>query len=60
MAAAKKKAAQQSLIVKSVSEQGRWRAGLHFTREEQTVEDLTDEQVEAISSDPMLIVKEAK
>lgn len=59
MAAAKKKT-KQSLTVKSVREQGRWRAGLHFTREEQTVEDLTDEQVEAISNDPMLIVKEAK
>lgn len=44
------------IIVKSRSEAGRWRAGLHFTREGTPLDTdtLTEEQAKAIAADPEL------
>lgn len=58
MTAAKPKQAK-ALIVQSVTEQGRWRAGHKFTRTPVTLDDLDEVQAAAIKADPMLIVKES-
>ena len=58
MTAVKPKQAK-ALIVQSVTEQGRWRAGRKFTRTPVTLDDLDEVQAAAIKADPMLIVKES-
>ncbi len=47
-----------TIIVKSVSEQGRWRAGRKFTRAGETLDiaSLTQEELDAIRRDPLLQV----
>lgn len=57
MTAAKPKQAK-ALVVQSVTEQGRWRAGRKFTRTPVTFDDLDEVQAAAIKADPMLIVRE--
>ncbi|MCP3048330.1 hypothetical protein K6X13_14705 [Xanthomonas euvesicatoria pv. allii] len=47
------------VTVKSRSERGRWRAGIHFTRAGRSLSadsGLTDEQLRAIAEDPELVV----
>ncbi|MDH1792893.1 hypothetical protein N5D45_13825 [Stenotrophomonas sp. GD03819] len=50
----------EQILVKARLERGRWRAGMHFTRQGRTVhvDDLDKAQLEAINSDPELIVTE--
>ncbi|MCC5074301.1 hypothetical protein [Xanthomonas campestris] len=51
--------ATNKVTVKSRSERGRWRAGLHFTRAGRSLSadnGLTDEQLRAIAEDPELVV----
>ncbi|WDM68894.1 hypothetical protein [Xanthomonas cucurbitae] len=47
------------VTVKSKSERGRWRAGLHFTRAGRSLsadDELSEEQLRAIAEDPELVV----
>lgn len=48
------------LWIKSKSAKGRWRAGLHFTKEPIGIAlcALTDDQIGALKDDPMLVVEE--
>ncbi|MEA9886121.1 hypothetical protein VDG05_17595 [Xanthomonas campestris pv. raphani] len=51
--------ATNKVTVKSKTERGRWRAGLHFTRAGRSLsvdDELTDEQLRAIAEDPELVV----
>ncbi|MCD0281310.1 hypothetical protein JWH04_20600 [Xanthomonas melonis] len=51
--------ATNKVTVKSKTERGRWRAGLHFTRAGRSLstdDALTDEQLRAIAEDPELVV----
>ncbi|WDM66863.1 hypothetical protein [Xanthomonas cucurbitae] len=51
--------ATNKVTVKSKTERGRWRAGLHFTRAGRSLsadDRLTDEQLRAIAEDPELVV----
>ena len=50
----------EQILVKARLERGRWRVGMHFTRQGQTllVDDLSKKQLDAITSDPELIVTE--
>ncbi|ENE1253406.1 hypothetical protein ABM187_003629 [Stenotrophomonas maltophilia] len=54
--------ANQQIIVKSRQERGRWRAGRHFTRQGETIDvaDLKKGQLDAIKSDPELIVQDVE
>ncbi|WP_295937029.1 hypothetical protein [uncultured Xanthomonas sp.] len=49
------------ITIKAKSEQGRWRAGMHFTRAGVTlaVSDLSEGQIAAIAADPELHVAPA-
>ncbi|WP_180867345.1 hypothetical protein [Stenotrophomonas maltophilia] len=48
--------------MKSRQERGRWRAGRHFTRQGETIDvaDLKKGQLDAIKSDPELIVQDVE
>lgn len=50
----------EQILVKARLERGRWRAGMHFTRQGRIVlvDALKEKQLEAINSDPELIVTE--
>ncbi|ODC03232.1 hypothetical protein BFW38_06435 [Terasakiispira papahanaumokuakeensis] len=50
----------RGLWIEAVSEQGRYRAGIHWSREGQGIalDGLPESQIQALQSDPMLKVKE--
>ncbi|HEL4101466.1 TPA: hypothetical protein UM352_000788 [Stenotrophomonas maltophilia] len=50
----------EQILVKARLERGRWRAGMHFTRQGRTVhvDDLDKKRLDAINGDPELIVTE--